>query len=260
MIQKYVGTIGNFQYDDAEFQINEEGHLKYIGSERDGRNIDAPVGLIDATELFENVGLTHAANLPDTVTKMDRCYNGCSDMVDGGKIPPHTDSINSAYAHTAIQVTPFMPDSVTDAGFAFDHCLNLEKCGNFSKRLKNADCMFAGDENLVELPEELPAELKSMDGFACNCTNLRVPPKTSKSVRNMNNAYASCLNLEVAPEIPEGASSENVTVDCYTLENPGTFGEAEKVAAKPFNREVATAEATSGIEVSGQEHDALGLE
>lgn len=258
MIQKYAGTIGNFQYDDAMFRINEDGNLKYVGSEVDGRKINVPEGLTDATGLFENVGLTHAANLPAGLKRMDRCYLGCSDMTDGGNIPDGVESINSAYSHTAIQVTPFMPDSVVDGDFAFDHCVDLEKCGNFSKNLKSANCMFAGNTNLVDLPEELPEGLDTMDGFACDCANLRIPPKTNKAIRIMDNAYASCQNLEKAPEIPEGASAENVISDCYTLEHPEAFDGVEKTTEKKFDREVATAEMTSGLETTTEQ--APGIE
>ena len=236
MIQKYTGPIGHFQYDDAMYKINEEGYLKYVGYEIDGHKINVPDGLVDGTGLFENVGLTSGANLPDSLKIMDRMYFGCSDMIEPGRVPEGVESINSGYAYTAIQETPALPDSIKKANFAFDHCTDLEKCRNFPKELEEADCMFAGDVNLVELPEELPERLKTMDGFACDCENLRIPPKTNAGIEKMDNAYASCQNLEVAPEVPEGASAENVTTDCYTLENSADGASSEKTVEKTDDR------------------------
>ena len=235
MVQKYTGPIGHFQYDDTMYQIDKDGHLKYIGSETDGHKIDVPDGLIDGTGLFAETGLTSGANLPDSLKVMNGMYFGCSDMTDPGRIPDGVTSINSAYSYTDIQKTPDLPDGIKEADFAFDHCASLEKCCNFPKALEAADCMFAGDTNLVELPKELPENLKTMNGFACNCENLRIPPKTNANVKVMNNAYASCQNLEVVPEIPEGALAENVITDCDMIENSPNNAFIEKLLKKTGN-------------------------
>lgn len=248
----------SFAYDDAEYQSMGDGRLKYIGSQTDGSMIRVPEGLVDGTELFEESKLTSGAVLPESLRIMNRMYRGCTELKDPGVIPEGVTCMDEAYAYTGIRETPYMPDSVTNANFAFDHCMDLERCGNFSGNLKEADCMFAGDVSLQELPPELPDTLLQMDGFACGCSQLKRAPKTGENVKNMSHAYASAVSLENMPEIPDGAYAKNVVADCHTLSKKGLtdaslsaafamandFGDK---AEKPMNREAALNEMTSHI-------------
>ena len=248
----------SFSYDDTQFQSMGDGRLKYIGAETDGANIQVPEGLVDGSEMFEQTGLTCGAKLPESLRIMNNMYRGCMDLKDPGVIPDGVTSMDGAYAYTGIKETPQLPDTITHANFAFDHCNRLERCGNFPANLKEADCMFSGDTVLQELPSELPDTVTDMDGFACGCENLKQAPKTGANVKNMSHAYASATSLEDMPEIPDGAYAKNVVSDCYTLEQKGlsdsslsaTFEKAntfEEKAEKPMNREAALTEMTSHI-------------
>lgn len=247
-----------FSYDDEEFQDMGSGRLKYIGTQTDGSMIQVPDGLVDGTQLFEQSGLTSGAVLPDSLRIMNNMYMGCADMTDPGVIPAGVVSMDGAYAYTGIKEAPELPDSVTHANFAFDHCKDLERCGNLPENLKEADCMFAWNTSLQELPEELPEALTNMDGFACGCASLKHPPKTGRNVKNMANAYAGAVMLEEMPEIPEGAYAKNVVADCSTLMQKGyedtslraAFDRAntwEEKPEKPMDREAALTEMTSRI-------------
>lgn len=254
MTKEYEGKIGTFQYDNDDFNVSDEDTLKYVGKETDGNKITVPSGVVDGTGTFEGTAITSGANLPDTLKNMTRMYYGCSNMKTPGTIPSGVNNIDAAYGYTGITETPDMPDSITSANFAYDHCADLEKCDSFPQMLKSADGMFAGDTNLKKLPDDLPDTLRTMDGFACDCQSLQHPPRTNDGVLNMDNAYASCQSLKQAPYIPSGASAENVTTDCYALDNQ-TSGKAmsdifKQSVVKPLDRAAAEAEVVSSIEGS----------
>lgn len=260
MIQKYTDNTVSFEYDDEQFESNDYGLLRYIGTETDGSKIHVPDGIVDGTAMFQSTALQSAPVLPDSIKIMSNMYRGCRDLKDPGVIPEGVTNIDGAYSYTGIKETPYMPDSVESADFAFDHCVDLERCQNFSNNMKYAVCMFAGDRSLTELPEELPDSLIDMDGFACFCENLTKAPKTGSNVKDMSCAYASNTRLENMPEIPEGAYAKDVVSDCYTLEqkgiNDGSLSAAfqaannfeTKTPDKPLDREAALHDITDGID------------
>ncbi len=257
----YRGKPVQFAYDDTEYSINENGQLHYIGTETDGTKIRVPDGVVDGTGMYSQTNLTSGVQMNDTLEVMDDFYLGCNQMVEPGEIRNGVTSIKGAYANTGIKTTPFMPDSVEHADFAFNECPSLESCNNFSENLVSANCMFSQDKNLKTLPENMPESLLTMDGFASGCEKLEKAPRTNEMVEVMDNAYAGAYSLTDKPYIPEGASAENVLADCRQFEQTdnkelshafqAAQAEAQssvEEAKAPLNRTAALATLTDSID------------
>ena len=60
MIKHYKGILGEFNYDDEEFNIDDFDYLHYIGK---GLSVDLPEGCIDTSYMFENCVLPEGFTL-----------------------------------------------------------------------------------------------------------------------------------------------------------------------------------------------------
>ena len=71
-ITHYVGELGEFNYNDREFDFDKEGYLRYIGEETDGREIKIPDGIKNCYGMFAwNETLEYPPVIPDSV---ENCF------------------------------------------------------------------------------------------------------------------------------------------------------------------------------------------
>jgi len=120
MIKQYKGPLGNFQYDDREFKL-ENNRLYYIGTETDGSKIKIPEGIIDCSFMFMNSNIVTPPVIPAEVTNCYSMFWNCYSLVE----------------------TPVIPASVTDCGCMFNGCGSLVQAPVVPSNATNCSYMFA---------------------------------------------------------------------------------------------------------------------
>lgn len=151
-MQKYKGSLGEFQYDDNDFVFfpNEGSiipYLKYVGIETEGDKIEIPHGIKSCDHMFEsNRDITSMPEIPDTVESMFG---------------------------------------------TFENCVNLESADRIPGHVKITHNMFKGCESLKTAPV-IEEGVKFMDGMFADCTSLEHAPVIPESAAHVYDTFEGC--------------------------------------------------------------------
>ena len=123
MLKKYEGILGNFQYDDTEFQLKSNSYLRYIGTETDGSKIKIPAGVTNCSYMFQDCSsLLKAPEIPTGVTNCFAMFYGCRSLIEASEIPTE----------------------VKSCGYMFKGCSSLIKAPEIPKGVTHCAGMFCG--------------------------------------------------------------------------------------------------------------------
>lgn len=112
-IQHYKGNLGEFDYDDKEFQLcsfagcwNNDHYLHYVGNETDGSKINIPVGIVNCESMFS--GCKNLRTPPVIPEGVENCDYMFSDSGLTGKkaipiIPKSVKHTSAMCMHTSIE-------------------------------------------------------------------------------------------------------------------------------------------------------------
>lgn len=104
MKQHYEGFLGNFEYDEEQFQV-VDGYLRYVGKETDGSKIVVPEGVTSLAGTFANSGLVTPPVIPEGVVDCQSAFRECFQL----------------------KKAPNVPESVTDCTSMFYNCFRLKE-------------------------------------------------------------------------------------------------------------------------------------
>lgn len=168
MIQEktYKGPLGSFSYSTADFAVETKYTplgplqiLRYRGKETDGLKIQIPMGLLDASYMFENKSLVTPPVIPVTVQRADYMFLNCVSLVKGAVFPYGMKSASFAYSGCRSLVeAPGLPSTMKNASFLFDGCRLLVKPPILNKGLENTTGMFRNCfrlESFADLPKSV---------------------------------------------------------------------------------------------------------
>lgn len=195
----YCGMLGDFTYDDREFQLTQQvvetpgetpddpprrnlvNIVRYIGDETDGKNIHIPEGVRHAEFMFYgNDKMTSVPKIPDSVLDTHMMFAGCSKLTDGRvKIPAGVE---------------------TTAGMFFN-------CGN-----------------MTDGPARIPGNVNDMSAMFSGCTSMKNTPVLEEGITAMDSAFSGCHSITKKPVLPKSAQFiSNATYDCYQLDKTSSL-------------------------------------
>ena len=105
---------------------------------------------------------------------------------------------------TKLEVSPAIPDTVTNMTGAFMKCTALRSVTNLPKNLQILNGAFVGCTTLTEVPA-LPENLFEMASAFQQCESLERTPDFSgcTQLRLMDNGFNGCISLKKVSDIPE---------------------------------------------------------
>lgn len=124
---------------------------------------------------FRNcINLETVNNLPTTVKSMISTFDGCTKLMNLLDISSLTTltNIERAFAGTALNVTPKLPNSITNMNYAFTGCLSLVRVTNIPTSVVTAQGAFENCPALKDVPT-LPATIENMNYMFKNAPNLQ---------------------------------------------------------------------------------------
>lgn len=246
-IKHYNGVLGEFSYDSNQFAVlhsEEYGeHLKYIGDETDGSNINIPYGVQSCKGMFaDNQKLITPPAIPDTVidsesmfancrnlkcitatgkniTIADRMYDCCFsldyDSKRDGKLP---DSIRSCeYMFNGCmnaQCLPDVPDGAYFCNFMYAKCLSLKQAPKISKYVRECCGTFLECAGMTE-PPVIPNNVIKCNQMFSGCTSLEKSPNVPFGVRECDFMFYNCKSLTELPVFPSSVYTKNGALDTY---------------------------------------------
>ena len=96
MTKHYSGKIGEFDYDDKEFRI-EEDHLFYIGTASDGSDVIIPEGVTECSYLFFRHNIKNTMKnppvIPESVTDCSSMFSDCANLETAPVIPANANKL-----------------------------------------------------------------------------------------------------------------------------------------------------------------------
>ena len=231
-INEYMGIDWDRVLENAEKHPDQKTSTA-IGVGTDGRAVN--MDLWEYTKLDDG---TYALNDADSlITTSTAGYTG--NIVDGkieGTIPQYikdeTDNdfveVTSIellfYENTKLEISPILPNTLTNMKDAFNGCTNLitvgeipdrvtnmqgtfngcisiEKITDLSDKLENLSYGFQGCSSLKEVCE-IPPTVKNLRGTFLNCIELEEAPKLNEGIEDMNQSFNGCTKLSKVDKIP----------------------------------------------------------
>lgn len=203
----YVGVIGNFHYNDEDFEVKEDAcgeYLHYIGNETDGSKIKIPPGIENTRFMFAgNNNLESCPDMPWTVRSANGMYMNCTKITKSTNYSKRITSIVSIHEGcTSLVDVEKIADSVIIADNAFKGCTSMIKCMlSLPAELKSAVSMFEDCTNLSQ-PPKIKDKIEFTDRMFANCLGLKTCPQLHAKCKSVNDMYLNCNQLRTVPSIP----------------------------------------------------------
>lgn len=215
-IQHYSGELGEFDYDDVQFQVmwagfadidnlryrcvfhkeydkaakyiedscniydrSPEECLRYIGSETDGSKIEIPKGIIVCSYMFYATNIISAPVIPDGVTNCMCMFCDCTFLKT---------------------VSILMPSTIVDCNKMFSGCTNLLTVSSIPEKIIDAAFMFAYCESLVSAPDIPMGNLDDVmfaNSMFLGCKNLETISSVPLRVVGRSNMFYGCDKLRI---------------------------------------------------------------
>lgn len=227
-IQHYSGKLGEFDYDDTQFQVMWAEH---IGFREDKDNIvpgsnNIPLHLFlhkDYNEDFAFAGRGFNGYIPhgeyrgriDNVAFYGsndgwkgcwvECLHYIGNETDGLKIeiPKGIISCDYMFCETDIVSTPVIPDGVESCALMFYNCRLLKTASISIPHTVLGCCRMFLDCSQLIVPPILSSNTIDCYGMFANCEQLKYAPAIPGSARNCIFMFANCKHLRKVPIIQD---------------------------------------------------------
>ena len=216
-INEYMGIDWDRVLENAEKHPDQKTSTA-IGVGTDGRAVN--MDLWEYTKLDDG---TYALNDADSlITTSTAGYTG--NIVDGkieGTIPQYikdeTDNdfveVTSIewlfYENTKLEISPILPNTLTNMKDAFNGCTNLITVGEIPDRVTNMQGTFNGCISIEKITD-LSDKLENLSYGFQGCSSLKEVCEIPPTVKNLRGTFQNCVELEEAPKLNEGIEDMSV--------------------------------------------------
>nr|WP_232502025.1 leucine-rich repeat domain-containing protein [Treponema vincentii] len=91
-------------------------------------------------------------NIPNSVTDMSYCFNGCTSLTSVPNIPDSVTNMSYCFGDcTKLERVPNIPNSITDMSYCFDGCTKLVQVPNIPDSVTDMFCCFSGCTSLTSV-------------------------------------------------------------------------------------------------------------
>ncbi len=168
-IKHYKGKLGEFDYDDSEFELDSNDYheyMRYIGKETDGSKIKIPEGIEDCESMFSHCeSLVKPPVIPKGVKKCRGMFAFCTSLKKAPVIPDGVKECQIMfYCCTSLKKAPIIPKSVERYNRIFNRCSkNVQKAHVWNVKHRGQDYYKDSlevqnkklDKKVVDMQEEI---------------------------------------------------------------------------------------------------------
>ena len=125
VIDLTANNIGSSDTSDTLGYVIKQNSTKYI----DLSVTTIPDSVTDMTECFDGcTTLVKSPAIPNSVTNMTECFNGCTSLLEVSSISNSVTNMSHCFEGcTSLTDIPVIPHSVTNMEFCFENCISLEE-------------------------------------------------------------------------------------------------------------------------------------
>lgn len=240
--QRLTPVKGSFDYDDTQFKIDENGMLKYIGSETDGSKINIPYGVVNLSGTFAGTNITSIPKIPDTVMDINGAFADCKQLTSVEGLPNSIILADGAFENCTGITSVDFPE--TSCFFSLDGtfkgCDSLQTVNFHDLGADHMTETFKGCAALTDVQGSISLGhygsgkngycdwcFQDMDDVPMyyastfeDCVNLKSTPDFNIIfLGGMNRTFANCTNLERIGDLPGAVYEMNETFEnCTSLE------------------------------------------
>ena len=175
------------------------------------------LGNIIKTNSTKYVDLSETT-LPNSVTIMAHCFNGCTSLTAAPIIPSSVTNMGSCFRDcTSLRTAPIIPNDVTEMSYCFRGCTSLTTAPIIPNNVTAMGGCFYGCTSLTEAPV-IPSRVIMFGECFEGCTSLRTAPIIPDNITGMSYCFRGCTSLTEAPVIPNNVTAmDHCFNDCTSL-------------------------------------------